>query len=148
MIVGNLRASNSVLRLATSVTPALSGQSLVVVLTKLHAVAGPSVEVAGGGNSAGARALVNAVADVLGEGGGALDGGLVHLGVLPDVVDGAIAGDLAHLGALSGTSAVGGVLLDVVLDERVGGPAVDGDEDGAGGGGGGAREIDLPAWGC
>jgi hypothetical protein len=138
LVVGNLRTSNSVLGLATSVTPALGGQSLVVVLTKLHAMRGPSVEVAGGGNSTGARALVDAVGDVLIEGAGALDGGLVHLGVLPDVVDGAVAGDLAHLGALSRASPVGRVLLDVVLDERVGGPAVDGDEDRAGGGGGGA----------
>lgn len=113
------------------------------MLTEVHAELGPGIEVALGGNSAAAGPLVNTVGDVLGEGGGALDGRLVDLGVLPDVVDGAIAGDLAHLGALGGTSTVVGVLLDVVLNQGAGGPSVDGDEHGAGLGLGGALEVDL-----
>jgi len=113
------------------------------VLTQVHAELGPSVEVALGGNSAAAGPLVNTVADVLGEGGSSLDGRLVDLGVLPDVVDGAVASHLAHLGALGGTGAVGGVLLDVVLDQGTGSPSVDGDKDGSCRGGGGTLEVDL-----
>jgi hypothetical protein len=139
----HLGSSDGVLGLAASVTPALGAESLVVVLTKLHAVRGPRVEVAAGGNGAAPGALVHTVGDVLVEGRGTLDGGLVDLGVLPDVVDRAVAGDLAHLGALSRASAVAGVLLDVVLNKRVGGPSVDGNEDCSGSGGGRAREVDL-----
>lgn len=113
------------------------------MLTQVHAELGPSVEVALGGNSAAAGPLVNTVADVLGEGGSSLDRRLVDLGVLPDVVDRAVASHLAHLGALGGTGAVGGVLLDVVLDQGTGGPAVDGDKDGSCRGGGGTLEVDL-----
>jgi hypothetical protein len=141
--ISTLRAADGVLGLATSVAPALGGQGLVVVLAKVHAELLPGVEVALGGDGAAAGALVDAVGDVLGEGGGADDGRLVDLGVLPDVVRRAVAGHGADLLALGRAGAVGGVLLDVVLDERVGGPAVDGDEDGAGGGGGGALEVDL-----
>jgi hypothetical protein len=107
----------------------------------------PGVEVAAGGDGAAAGALGLPVGDVLPEGGGALDGGLVDLLVLPDVVDGAVARHGADLLALRAAGAVGGVLLHVVLDERVGGPAVDGDEDGAGVGARGAREVDLAGWG-
>ena len=97
-----------------------------------------------GGDGAAAGPLVLAVGDVLGEGGGANNGRLVDLGVLPDVVDGAVAGDRTHLCALGRAGAVAGVLLDVVLDEGVGAPAVDGDEDGAGLGLSGALEADGP----
>jgi hypothetical protein len=113
------------------------------VSAELQAVGGPSVEVALGGDGSAAGTLVDTVGDVLGEGGGADDGRLVDLGVLPDVVGRAIAGDGADLGALSGTSTVGGVLLDVVLDKRVLSPAVDRDEDGASLGLGGTGEVDL-----
>lgn len=113
--------------------------------TKVHTELSPGIKVALGGNSAAAGPLVDAVADVLGESGGTLDGRLVDLGVLPDVVDGAVAGDLAHLLALRRAAAVGRVFLHVVLDERVGRPAVDGDEDRAGLGLGGALKVDLPA---
>lgn len=98
-----------------------------------------------GGDGTAGGALADAVADVLDKGGRADDGGLVHLGVLPDVVDGAVAGDLAHLLALSGTRAVGGEVLDVVLDElATPGPAVESDEDSAGLGSGGTRVLDDP----
>lgn len=95
--------------------------------TQLHAVRGPGVEVALGGDGSAAGTLVTPVADVLPESGSASDGRLVDLLVLPDVVDGAVAGDLADLLALSRAGAVAGVLLDVVLDQGVGGPAVEGD---------------------
>jgi hypothetical protein len=139
-----LRASDSVLGATASVAPALSRQSLVVVLTQVHAKLRPSIEVALGGDSAAARSLVHPVADVLSEGSRADDGWLVGLSVLPDVVAGAIASHTTHLGALSRTSAVAGVLLDVVLDQRVLGPTVDGDEHGSSGGAGGAAEVDVP----
>lgn len=142
--MASLRASDGVLGVAGGVAPALSGEGLVVVLAELEAELGPGVEVALGGNGTAAGALVLAVADVLGEGGGADNGRLVHLGVLPDVVVRAVAVDGADLLALSRASAVAGVLLDIVLDERVGGPAVGGDKDGTGLGLGGALEVDLP----
>jgi hypothetical protein len=141
---GCLTGGNGVLGVTASVAPPLGGESLVVVLSEVHAVALPGVEVALGGDGTAAGPLVHTVADVLDEGGGTDDGGLVDLGVLPDVVDGAVTGDLAHLRALSGASAVAGVLLNVVLNKRVLGPSVDGDEDRAGRGGGGAGELDLP----
>jgi hypothetical protein len=142
-VANSLRAGDGVLRLATGVAPALSGEGLVVVLTKVHAELLPCVEVAGGGDASAAGTLVLPVADVLDEGGGTDDGGLVGLGVLPDVVCGAVAGDGAHLLALSGTSAVAGVLLDVVLNQGVLGPSVGGDKDGTAGGGGRTLEVDL-----
>jgi hypothetical protein len=140
----NLRAGNGVLGVTAGVAPALSGEGLVVVLTKVHAELGPGVEVALGGDSSATGTLVDTVGDVLGEGGGADDGRLVHLGVLPDVVAGAIAGDGADLLALSGAGTVGGVLLDVVLNKGVGGPAVGRDKDGASSCRGRALEVDLP----
>lgn len=113
------------------------------MLTQVHAELLPGVEVARGGDGSAAGTLLLPVADVLPEGAGSLDGRLVDLLVLPDVVNGAVAGDGAHLLALRAAGAVGGVLLDVVLDQGVGGPAVDGDEDSAGLGGGGTLEVDL-----
>ena len=112
--------------------------------TEVHAELGPGVEVALGGDGSAAGTLVDTVGDVLGEGGRANDGRLVNLGVLPNVVAGAVAGDGADLLTLSGARSVGSVLLDVVLDKRVGGPAVSGDKDGASSGGGGTLEVDLP----
>jgi len=50
--------------------------------------------VVGNGNSA-AGALVLADGEVLAESAGALDGGLVHLSVLADLVGRAVAGDAA-----------------------------------------------------
>ena len=113
------------------------------MLAQVHAELGPSVEVALGGDGAAAGPLALPVGDVLPEGAGALDAGLVDLLVLPDVVDAAVAGDAADLLALCATGTVAGVLLDVVLDEGVGGPAVDGDEDGASAGLGLALELDV-----
>jgi len=95
------------------------------VLTEVHTIFLPGVEVALGGDGTAAGPLALPVRNVLREGGSANDGRLVGLGVLPDVVDGAVAGDSAHLLALGRASTVAGVLLNVVLNERVLGPAVD-----------------------
>ena len=139
----NRLTANSVLGASSSVAPALGGESLVVVLAEVQAELSPSVKVALGGDGAAAGPLVLPVGDVLPEGALALDAGLVDLLVLPDVVDAAVARDAADLLALGAARTVAGVLLDVVLDERVGGPAVDGDEDRAGGGLGLALELDV-----
>jgi len=139
-----LRAGDGVLGLASSIAPALGRESLVVVLAKVKAKLLPGIEVARGGDGSAAGTLALPVANVLPEGAGTLNGGLVDLLVLPDVVDGAVASDSADLLALGRTGAVVGVLLDVVLDQGVGGPAIDGDEDGTSLGGGGALEVDLP----
>lgn len=80
---------------------------------------------AGRGDSSTTRALSLSIANVLPERGCAGDRWLVDLLVLPDVVDGAVAGDGANLLALCGARAVAGVFLDVVLDQWVRGPAVD-----------------------
>jgi hypothetical protein len=141
----NLCGGDGVLGVSGSVAPALGGEGLVVVGAEVHAELGPGVKVARGGDGAAAGALLLAVADVLPEGRGALDRGLVHLLVLPDVVGRAVAGDRAHLLALCGARTVARVLLDVVLDQRVGGPAVDGDQDGSALGAGGAVELDSTA---
>lgn len=114
------------------------------MLTEVHTIFLPGVEVALGGDGTAAGPLALPVRNVLREGGSANDGRLVGLGVLPDVVNGSVAGDGAHLLALSGTRAVAGVLLDVVLDKGALGPAVDGDENGAGLGRGGALEANRP----
>jgi hypothetical protein len=124
---GFLTAGDGVLGVTASVAPALGGESLVVVLTQVHAELLPGVEVARSGDAAAAGPLALPVADVLGECGSTDNRRLVNLGVLPDVVDGAVAGDGAHLLALSGARAVAGVLLDIVLNQGVLGPAVDGD---------------------
>lgn len=67
------------------------------------------------------------------EGGYALDGGHIGLLMLVDIVGAAIGlkrALLHHAGAISGIASAP-VLTDVVLGERVGEPAVDGEEGGA-----------------
>jgi hypothetical protein len=120
-----LTAGDSVLGVAASVAPTLSGEGLVVVLTQVHAELLPGVEVALSGDGTAAGPLALPVADVLGEGGLAHNGRLVDLGVLPDVVDGAVAGNSTHLLALSRARSVAGVLLDIVLHQGALSPAVD-----------------------
>lgn len=78
-----------------------------------------------GDGSAGA--LVGADGPVLLEGGGAVDGGLVGAGRDTELVGGAVGGDGAAVGGLRGGVVVAEVLDDVVLDEGVAGPAVDGE---------------------
>jgi len=99
--------------------------------------------VAAGSDGSAARPLVLPVADVLPERARALDGRLVHLLVLPDVVDRAVASNGANLLSLSGTSAIAGVFLDVVFDQGISRPAVDGDENGPRVSRSGTREVDF-----
>lgn len=101
-----LRCADSVLRAATGIAPSLSRQGLVIVGSQVKTELLPSVEVAAGGDGAAAGPLGLAVGDVLPEGGSALDGGLVDLLVLPNVIDGAVAGDGADLLALRAAGAV------------------------------------------
>lgn len=89
------------------------------------------------------RPLALPIADVLPERARALDGRLVHLLVLPDVVDRAVASNSANFLSLSGTGAIAGVFLDVVFDQRVGRPAVDRDKNSSSTGGSGTREVNF-----
>src|SRR5579875_554613 len=96
----------------------------VVEGAELEAEVSPGVEVIARGygmigTDGGAAPLI----EILVEGGRALDGGLVYLGVLVGFIDMAIAGHAALLRARND----GAELADVVLDERICGPAVDGD---------------------
>lgn len=113
------------------------------MLTQVQAHLGPGSKVVCDGDGAAAGPLVDAVRDVLLEGRRARDGRLVCLLMLPDLVRRPVGLELAQLLALGGPLAVRGVLLHVVLDQRVPGPAVDGDQDGAGGLGCGAGEGDV-----
>src|SRR5262249_42728053 len=108
---------------AAAAAPGFGRHDLVVHRAQVHPVAGPGVDEVGerDGPAAPRRGPYR---QVLVEGRGALDGGLVDLLVLGDVVRAAVAGDLAH----EGTGPVGRahpVLDDVVLDQRVGRPAVE-----------------------
>ncbi len=109
---------------AGAATPGLSGEDLVVERAEVHPVAGPRVEdVLRGDRPAGGVSLPDR--QVLLEGAAvARNAGLVDLLVLVEVVRGAIAGRGAHEGAQRGATALV-VLDDVVLDQRVGGPAVE-----------------------
>ena len=91
----------------------LGGEHLVVVVTGLEAVLGPSVEVVGHVDSTGG-ALALADGEELAEGLGSGNGGLVDLGVGADLVGRAVAGQAADLGA-GGARVVAVVLDDVVL---------------------------------
>lgn len=94
-------------------------------------------------DSSTAGALALPVTDVLGEGGSPNDGRLVHLSVLPDIVDRTITGDRANLLALGRAGAVASVLLNIVLHERVGGPSINRYKHCASLGLGRAAEVDL-----
>lgn len=88
---------------------------------------GPSRKVVRQRDGAVARSLVHAIRDVLPERCRAGNGRLIHLLVLPNVVHATVACKGAQLLALGRTLAVGSVLLNIVLDEGVTSPAVDGD---------------------
>ena len=103
----------------TSSAEGLDGEHLVVEVAGRESVVLPSIEVVGNGDSA-AGALVLADREVLAESAGALDGRLVDLGVLADLVGRAIAGDAADgLGAADRARVVAVVLNDVVLCTKV-----------------------------
>jgi hypothetical protein len=104
----------------------LSGDDLVVVGTELQAKLGPGVEVVGSSNGT-RRTLVLTDAPVLVEGSGTRDRGLVSANTLVDIVDRTISGNGAHV-LKTAAGVVGAVgLEDVVLDEGVLAPAVDGE---------------------
>lgn len=94
--------------------------------TELHALGSPGVEV--GLHVDGTRAaLVLANRPVLVEGLGAVDGGLVDTLGLGDLVRGAVRGNGALDCGVGGGVVGAEVLNNVVLDQRVAGPAVDGE---------------------
>lgn len=93
---------------------------------ELHALSSPCIEVGLHVDRAGA-ALVCADGPVLVEGLGAIDGGLVDALGLRDLVGGAVGGYGALDGGLRGGVVGAEVLDDVVFDQGVAGPAVDGE---------------------
>jgi len=98
--------------------------------------------VAGGDGATGALALADG--PVLGEGSSTLDRRSVGAGVLVDVVGGTVGVDSSNVVG-AGTWVVGTVVVgDVVLNERAGGPSVDG-EIGVARWGEGTRVLDVPA---
>lgn len=94
--------------------------------TELQAELSPGVEVVGSSDST-RRTLVLTDAPVLVKGSGTRDGGLVSTDTLVDIVDRTVSGDGTHVlePAAGVVCAVG--LEDVVLDEGVLAPAVDGE---------------------
>ena len=119
-----IQSTHSDGRATTALVP-FSGDDLVVEATHVQTELLPRVEVVRSRDRA-ARAVRLADGPVLVEGSGALDRRLVDTRRLVDVVGRAGGGD----GALEGETRAGvvgtEVLEDVVLDERVRGPAVDG----------------------
>ena len=104
----------------------LNSKNLVIERSKLQANIAPSVEVSTGVDRA-AGTLVAADRPVLLESAGTLNGGSVGAGAGVDVVDGAVDVDLSLLGGARRGVVGSKVLDDVVLDQRVAGPAVDGE---------------------
>ncbi len=104
---------------------ALGGNDLVVVRPELKAVLGPRVEVGADVDRArGAMVLANGPELV--KGAGALDGRLVDAAGLSYGIGAAVLCDGAELGGLRRGVVVAERLDDVVLDQRVLGPTVDG----------------------
>jgi hypothetical protein len=99
---------------------------LVVERAHLESELLPRVEVVRGRDGA-ARTLGAADTPVLVEGRSALDRGLVDTRTLVDVVRGTIRCDCALVCERAGRVVCAKVLEDIVLDERVGGPTVDGE---------------------
>ena len=109
----------------TAALVALGGDNLVVVRAELEAGLGPGVEV--GADVDGARgAVVLADGPELVKGAGAFDRGLVDAAGLGDGVGAAVLGDGAELAGLRRGVVVAERLDNVVLDQRVLGPPVDG----------------------
>jgi hypothetical protein len=111
-------------RSAAEVT--LSGEDLVVVGTELHAVLLPSLEVSTNIDATGGSVIL-ADGPVLLKGLSTVDGGSVGTGLGEDVVGAAIDLDSSLLLGSSGRIVVTELLDDVVLDQRVSGPSVDGE---------------------
>lgn len=120
-----LSAVDSDLRAATGEVT-LGSNNLVVVCSKLHSLSSPGIEVGLHVDGTGA-ALVCTDGPVLVEGLSAIDGGLVNTLGLRDLVRRAVGGHGALNGGL-GRGVVGAeVLDDVVLNQRVASPAVNGE---------------------
>lgn len=108
--------------------------ALVSLRSKNHVVVGtqgqtsfsPGVEVVLDGDAA-ADTVVLADGPVLVEGRGALNRRRVHTSGLVNLVGAAVALDAADLGGAAGGVVVAVTLDNVVLDERVLGPAVEGE---------------------
>ena len=76
----------------------------------------PSIKMTARSHSPAPGPLRLPITNILPESACALDRRLIHLLMLPYIVDGAVACDAADPLALSGTSAVAGEFLDVVFD--------------------------------
>src|SRR5690606_29747106 len=108
---------------ASAALVALGSHDHVVVAAQVHTDAGPRVEVVADGDGP-ARPPRLPDAPVLVEGPGALDGGGVVPRRLVDVVGATVRSDRAHVRTRGPVGAP--VLHDVVLDERVPRPSVEG----------------------
>jgi hypothetical protein len=96
------------------------------VLTELHALAGPRIKVSlHVDRTAGALVLANR--PVLLKGRGTINGWLVGAGALGNLVGAAVGSDSTLVLRLRRRVVRAEVLDNVVLDERVAGPAVDGE---------------------
>lgn len=117
--------TNSNLRRSTALIT-LSSEDLIVVLSKLLSILGPRVEMVLDCNSASNTLTLPDAPELL-ECRRAVDAGLVDAGGLQNVVCAAIRGDGTLL--LSSRAGVVGAVGfdDVVLDQRVAGPTVEGD---------------------
>jgi hypothetical protein len=123
--MNNLLSLDINVRLAAALVT-LGSDNLVVVLAKLHAGVSPGVEVVLHVDAT-TDTLLGADRPVLVEGPGTVNGGLVVTGGLVEVVSATVGVDSALVGG-SAAGVVGAEGLDnVVLDERVAGPAVDGE---------------------
>lgn len=111
------------LRRGPCAVPALDGDNLEVQLAEVQADVRPGGEVVLDGDGA-AGATATADRDVLVESGGALDGRLVDALILPDFVRAAVASERALLRAR--LREAGRVLNHVILHQRIGRPAVNG----------------------
>jgi hypothetical protein len=105
---------------------ALYSNNLVIQRSERQAQVLPSIEVVRNGHRA-AGAVGAAHRPVLVKGGRSDNGRLVDALRAVNVVDAAVGRHLAQLGGAGGRVVSAKVLNDVVLDERVRGPAVDGE---------------------
>jgi hypothetical protein len=104
----------------------LSSKNLVVVGTELHAVLLPSIKVSTD-IDATSGSVVLANGPVLLKGLSTINGGSVGTGLGEDVVGAAIDLDSSLLLSSGGGIIITELLNDVVLDQRVSGPSVDGE---------------------
>lgn len=105
---------------------ALHSNNLVVQSAQSQAQVAPCVEVVPNVDRA-AGAVVAADRPVLVKGGGSDDGRLVDSLRAVDVVDAAVRGHLTQLGGAGGWVVGSKVLNNVVLNQRVLGPSIDGE---------------------